>query len=423
MAVVLGLFLLVGIACSGDDKPKANVAGSSRSEGNTSSQTTTQNDTANNAISDETNAMLLELPGAIAYLQGDTLMVLKFEGDLEPTTLADGVREETVAYMPDASAIVYASARQLYIYRASDDEPISLGQLRFSNNGRIASWSPNREWFLWQVAGTTLYNLNGADPIDLSMLRIGNQYQWTTDNQLIIIDDNGRQGDNFAYRQVNQVNLETGVPEPIEIDLEAVNSNAIPIEDAIIAAGYDLVPMFGLAYPLIQTPSEIFNSPSIICNTWTIADGNMFENGEIIYRSEPVYMLTQLNAISENELLFLKWTVEDCGLGDPAATLVRYHIDTNQEEILSTTIIADRPPSRNSPLFSNEGNDPRYTVSPDGQFIMWLGGSIDSGSTSINLTNLVNGSNTVVLEFESNGNVSNFVNNLLISEVYWLDTD
>lgn len=434
LLLIIGLILFGVSACGGDDKPEAGVAGSSRSEDNDQDQSDqSDDDNAQNADSPNTTptadvaTIVQELPGTIVYLQGETLMRLAADEHVEPRVVAEDVVTETLVYVPDHAAVIFESDRRLYVYDTNEDTITEIGQPRFASNGFIENWSPNREWFLYRIAGTTLVNIEGNGSYDLSILRIGNTYRWTTNNELLVIDDNGRQGDRFAYQQVNQINLGTGEPEPIDIDLEPVNNDELTIEGALNELGYEFIPIVAGQYPRIHRTNPA--TPSVICDNWSISDGNIsyiegfvaYDDTVTLYQSPPVYMLNQLTVLSDDELVFLKWTVDDCSTENPHAELIRYSVRTQAEQVLTDAVFSDRPPARDQLFFGDDGADPRYSLSPTGQFIVWIGGSIDGGVSSLNLLNLLDGSNTVLVEIFSDGNVSTFVNDELISEVYWIE--
>lgn len=424
--IICGL-LLVFLAACGDDEPEPEIEGSSGNNSvNTSESSSGVEPSSDSGFEPAVTAILQELPGAVVYVQGNNLALLPFGDDIEPIQLADEVDSDTVSFSPDKRTVIYQSDGVLYAYGTNDVAPKNLGELRFTRTNAVENWSPDGQWFFHRVAGTIIYNLSGTKSYDLSILRLGNTYRWTNDSQLIIIDDNGRAEENFAYQSVTQFDLESGESETIDVDLEAVNSGETTLDAAMLELSYDFAPLpFSLSdnTPRIQVPMEVHNASSQTCLKWTASDGSLIdENTSIIYESQDTYMLSELRVLSDDEWLFLKWTIDNCGVGNPDVNLIRYQISTNQEEVLAEDVFSDFAPARLDigRIFGDNGNNHRYTISPDGQFILWIGGGIESGTSSLNLINLLNGSNTVILEVEAEGQTSNFANNQLFKGVYWL---
>lgn len=431
VVLVLSLFIFGMVGCGGDDNPSDSigVAGSSRSENSAADQTTSdtpQTTTAPNTehFTPEVTTLLQELPGALVYLQGDTLNLLDFQGDLEPVVLAEAVLNNSFAFNPSHSAVIYEIDDGLYAYDLSKGRSVHLGETNFGIRRTLISWSPNGQWFIRYLAGTWIYNMNGEGYFDIGGLRRGSIYRWTTDNQLIIIADNGRQGDNHAYKQVSLFDTEGFSAESIEIDLDAVNNGEHSLEAALYDMGYELVPPSTEEHPRIQIPQAVSESPSTICNIWSIADGDSSVNAEVIYESPLIYMLSELSTYMDDDLYFLKWTVEDCGPNQPDASLVRYRLSTSDEEVLIEDIFADFQPARDNVIqyVGEERTVQRYAISPNGQFIVWLGGSVENQRTSFNLLDLATGENTVIFELNGAEGSNRFTDTLLLSEVYWLQS-
>ena len=453
------IMLMILSACGGDAKELDDSAGglegvASSSTDETSAKAnknTTSTDTQvysmiesipNPTDQDFTMPHLDGLEGQLLFVQGNTdnqspnlgpggrMYLASFDGGT-PVQLAERVSEPSVMVSPDGTMVGYAAVEgfswYMYVMDLTTQEPIQLQKLA-NRFGFIEDWSPNMEWVLFRNNGNRLVvRVNGTDLQDL-----GNAFAlWTTDNQLLVINVDQFFGDAQQERTVEQAYLLDPVTQNqtdlglTDMLLTLANFQLNSLEPILAENNVELMPtshggagVFG--FPIVLMPdgdTQIwvegtqFTNNIEVCYSWALQSAALSDSSEPreIYRAEDTLGLTDFTQTADGGLIFQRWYLDECHSQPEAlrGEIVNITPDGQSE------IITDEIYPGISTAFLRASTGKKYTLSPDGRYMIWVGGSLESTASGIYLTDLASKQTAELMTWKASD-----VNRFLIWEAY-----
>jgi hypothetical protein len=387
-----------------------------------------------------------EVGGRLLFTQGDRLYISSFDGQ-EATLIADRVDPTTLSVSPDGQTIAYLQADGRRDYLMLTDlqtlETTQTVQVRGLGYG-VAGWSPNREWMLAAIFNTSL-SLTTVQPGNEAGIEVADQnpnfpFFWLEDNTLAVVpisDD---------VPQLVRFDPATGEQEVIDLDLVEVFSqlpqgNTAPpnpllpllfLDEALESTGLSIHAQAnpytnangalsdmtaGIHYG-VQAPRVLngFNADAQICDVWSIQ--RPVEEGstelEVVFENDSALTLTDLQWVADTQALyFLYWYYEDCQLENLTIELIR--LESDGSIIMLTDAVY--PGTSRSLSIPRVQNGQKYAISPDGQFIAWVGGGLDAGEASLNLLDIESEASVRVMAFQG---TAGELQNALFENVFWI---
>jgi hypothetical protein len=346
---------------------------------------------------------------ALFFSQGDTLYVTFFDGQ-EPELVTEFVAPPTVALTPDTTRVTFVafqSRGRRPSLKVVDSATLDVQTaVRISSQyGFMGPWSPDGGWFvLYNFPNVFLVRADGSQ--DLQIGRLAGTAQvftpvWLADNTLVVVDQNqgGQQPVGTVHRFDPAAGEEMEVPEEVQgmfldiaAHLEGV-AQQIAAEGAVMDAfgvgpaytlDFDGPPLFNLSGP----PPDALGVPEF-CGTWEVQQQEVQLGAEpvTLYSVGDTVFLSNLNVLDDGTVLFLRWYFEDCDHMRFRAALMRIK-PGDEPEVLAHDV--DVGASSNlGYFFADTGN--RMAVSSEGRYVVWIGGGIETGETTLNLIDLETG--------------------------------
>ncbi|HEX3051200.1 MAG TPA: hypothetical protein VHP83_11135, partial [Aggregatilineaceae bacterium] len=253
------------------------------------------------------------------------------------------------------------------------------------------------------------------------------EVSWLKDGSALLLDLRTKQtggGETFfEIEAVIHFDPVTGEFTPVEgLDLEALSEDPSQLMAALEAQGWEAATDTHLSGVQIVPPDSYYGTAPESCATWEIADVTTDENGvrtlDPVYTVDGVFQLTDLTNLTNESKLFLQWTMPDCRLNMPTIALVKLMPD-GEAKVLAEGVFPGlrigRDRSFVDALVSN-----RVSVSPDQRYAAWIGGSLDTGTSTLNVIDLETGENRVIQQEAGTGSGSGFVETQVITAVYWM---
>lgn len=401
LGLLLIIMLLILAAC-GQEK-EASVESSNSSPRRADAEQNT------NQSADTTPAMDLwaNVTDDLAFVQGQALYVQR-AAQAEPQQIAAAIFPPTLALTPDTQFIVYnaiVSVRSRYltvanvetletrqVYRSTGDFSFFGG---VSSDGQWATIFNFPSMYVVSIDGLTTHRI-------ASIQNFGVTPFWLEDNTLlVVIQQNGvtqevRRFDpvtgedisitDQAATNIGEAALPIGTGIAAFMTFQGVISQelGVNLQGAIDPNAEDLEPAINLVGPPVNTQG----TPEL-CGTWQITREDPMssaEPDELLSIRDTVFLTNNLT-LEDGSLVFVRWYFEDCNSSMMQAALMKLSPDGE------TTVLTDAIDPGTSPnlgfFFADTG--PRVTYTSDGRYAVWIGGGLDEGESSINITELATG--------------------------------
>ncbi|MCB9436797.1 MAG: hypothetical protein H6673_07350 [Anaerolineales bacterium] len=397
MVVIL---LLTVVACGNDEEPSVESSNTSprratTSPNNTTTDTTSELDLWPNVIDD------------LAFVQGQTLYVQR-AGQTETQSIAPMIFPPSLALTPDGQYIAYneiVSIRSRYITIA-DVETLEPRQL-YRSSGDFAFLgpaSPDGQWvIIFNFPSMYLANIDGVTSRRVASIQnFGVTPFWLEDSTLlVVIQQNGavqevRRYDPTADEDIPIVEqAASAIGETVAAGLNGVSA-FVPFQDLVHQElGVDLQGAIQLntenPIPVINLVGPPANAQGIpaMCGTWQITRETTAVDTQIeeLLTVRDTVFLTNNLTLADGSIVFVRWYFEDCDNAKMRASLVKLTPDGETETIIEGI---DPGTSRNLGFFFAD-TGPHIAYSSDGQYAIWIGGGLDQGESSINITDLMTG--------------------------------
>ncbi len=394
-----------------------------------------------------------DMSGEILFVQGNTrtsgynegdagrIFYASFEGG-EPEVVATRVFTTSVIMSPDKQKLAFIRANgirwYLNILDIQTHEVTELIRLR-SQFGNITGWSPDGEWLIVNVpvpvgTGQILVKLDGSESVELGS---GVPF-WTTDNRIVLMSLQIFQG-TFDPPQVQDVQIydpATDEWSPISINFDPTSLNifgGIDLVSELNNQSIELAPNFAafsqygfgaMLFPerddilMVQgtTPSESLSNVPPHCGNWEMA---MYApNGEqtsLFYEVTDTAYISDINYV-DGYFYYQRWYFNGCELANSAlqVALERQTIDGEVE------LITDQlyPGEDINLTFMRVNNGTKYSISPDGRYVLWIEGSYDERLTGLRLTDLETGETAELMTWQSD-NPNAFLSFEAFTSVFW----
>jgi hypothetical protein len=411
---VLILLILVSAACGGGDNdttvPKtATLPPTLTPEATESSPIASLPAPSNGGLS---LPELAGIDGGLLIARGGKLYLAWF-GTEEPVLIAEEVAPVMIEPSPDGHAVVYtvgiAEERtgmdgvpyDHFEYRLTVTDLTTLNSARLVTVGSkrhifatLLGFSPDSRTVLVWNSGAVI--AASADGLNVQALAGARTVAWLPDNTaLLFAPEDPLVSD--SPLAVFRVVPEFGPRERVNISLDdSASPDFLPLAGTLAARGltYDSAAFhdFHRAAPLpdgswgyIEWSGAVKNMQAPPCATWKIKRTGSESPPGILYTAEATSFLSDLTALPDGSLLFLKWTLDGCRLDGPMAVEL-LHLVPGQEPVLITGEI---DPGEQTDLNRiGYWQARKYTVTPDGRYVFWIGKGDVEGVSLVNVTDL-----------------------------------
>jgi hypothetical protein len=412
---VLILLILVSAACGSDgdhDQPVPRTATQPPTltpEATESSPLDSLSAPSNGGLS---LPELAGIDGGLLIARGGKLYLVWF-GAEEPVLIAEEVAPVMIEPSPDGRAVVYAAGiteertggdgapYKHFEYRLTVTDLTTLDSARLVAVGSerhmlatLLGWSPDSSTVLvWNNGAVIAANADGSDVQALAGART---VAWLPDNTALLFAPEDLLVSDSPLA-LFRVEPEFGQRERVNIPLDdTVPLDFLSLAGTLAARGmiYDRAAFhdFHRATPLpdgswgyIEWSSAVKNMQTPPCATWTIKRTGGNTPPDMLYMAEATSFLSDLTALPDGSLLFLKWTLGGCRFGGPMAVEL-LHLITGQEPVMIT---GDIDPGEQTDLNRiGYWQARKYTVTPDGRYIFWIGKGDAEGVSLVNVTDL-----------------------------------
>lgn len=395
------LLLVLLLAACGDDQGGGNGLVSA---GKTGGETRQPARTADGPT--------LSAEGLVVYLEGEALVALV---DGEPVLLADDVTEETLWPAPSQTRLLFGTAQlpETHLIHRIDVESASA-EVVHQLTGHIfwfSTWSPDDEWLLVDyVSARPVFVRHDGEAVvplfDLTSERFTINYrQWLADGTLLIADGGeDLQTGRMEFERIAHV--EPDVPQATMIaptqDYESLAAVAAALGRQVATPSYHVQGGY--------VSGGVMAAPSLgACDPWRI-----LHQGQTIYEAQDVYSLSGITAVA-NSIYFVQWVYPDCRLSvtePPQASLMQLGADGEAVAVVESGLSSAFAASREVSAL------PRYALSPGGDQVVWIGGSLEGGITTVNVLDLETGVSRQLVD--STVNIATGAG--VIRGIFWLRT-
>jgi hypothetical protein len=201
----------------------------------------------------------------------------------------------------------------------------------------------------------------------------------------------------------------------IAASIQAEGLQLAPIADAV---GYSVILPDDGSRLSVQIPEANLSFKPEQCNVWTI--DKLTDNGDIetVYTASEIMWITDLTVLPDESVLFLEWSSEGCSVDGMRLALKRLMPSGDVVQVVEGISRIEDGRNNLNLLIFNQGH--RFTVSPDGQYVVWPSGDIDHNPAQLNLTDIDTGETLVLLEALSGGGANAFMDNDMFRSVFWV---
>ncbi len=439
-AYAISIVMLALAGCgSDDDSVELKAVGSSAQ--------TEEAAASNTTMTEPDAALAIEIDGLFIVVKGNGLYAFDPASGEAPQFITDQLEPLTINLAPEADKVIFDSDTpgdgQAFILNLPSIEPEVLDAVittPAANAWGVASWSPDRQWVIGFVypRGIEAIRVDGSGGFQLAN-NIDAFALWLNDGNILVVDRDF-QPSVIVYRGIYYYDVATGEAEEWAMDEERLQTNFRGALQALVAEhGLDFAdPIFDITGSVnIISPDNAFSftNAADVCATWGLSrplanptNTDLFAQGgeepaiTYLYQAEGIHRITDALAVDGQTIYFLEWILPTCRISEtPQITLKRLVIGedgaVSAPEIIAEGVSAEVSYDFRSRL---QGVTGRYSISPDGRFVAWAGGSAEIGTTSINVTDLTT-LETITLVEEARGDVAEtaFNENQLFRQVYW----
>ena len=275
-----------------------------------------------------------------------------------------------------------------------------------SSLSMFVGWAPDGDSFLiWSNIqnGLGIVARDGSGLTELGGPFVG---AWLTDGSVVTFAGNPDVPD-----EIRLLRFDPTTTERTLLDISGdINLNLFDAEGALHDAGYDIDPASTDFHRATLLPDDLrvyvvwplgafYASGREFCYDWEIRgqprDGTT--PPELLAQIDAATAITDLSALPDGSLIFLRWTLTGCTF-----------TGTMQVELMRlvpgeapTVLVPDIDPG----TFGNPNevrnllaiHGPKYAISPDGAYLLTLGGGVTTGTTTLNLLDLATGASAPLL--------------------------
>jgi hypothetical protein len=350
------------------------------------------------------------IDGGLQIVRGSSLYLSWFDGT-EPVLIAEGVAPVMIAPSPDGRAVVYAvgvteerpsAPYEHFEYRlaVTDLSTLHTTQLLGVGDERrlyaiLLGWSPDGQTVLVWNSGTIV--ASSVDGLNVEILAGTRTVAWLRDSTALLFAPE-QLIDRASPLAVFRVEPDFGHRTKVDVPLDdAVWPDFLHLAGALAERGlaYDGT-AFHDFYRAAQTPDgdwvyiewseTVKNMQTLLCDTWEIRRAGT--PPETLYTAENTTFLSDLTALPDGSLLFLKWTRNRCHyFGKVTVELVRL-VPGQEPDVITSRIDpgAHADPNRIGTLGYWRAR--KYTVTPDGRYVFWIGRGDVEGVSLVGVTDL-----------------------------------
>lgn len=368
------------------------------------------------------------IDGGLVFVQGDELYRGWFDGG-RAARIAENVNPALFEPSPDGRALAYSSMKDVSqefgnvttTYQVVILAIINLDTLgitptidideRFSHTpGILPGWAPTGA-AIFSFNQDGLFLIRADQPVAQPVS--GTQHAaWLTDGSALLFDTAGDAvpGDEQSPLALYHFDPATGERTRLDITIDdPASADFMLLEPALYAMGlvYDetfidyhraaLLPDDTRVY--IDWPLAVKQGENDLCGTWQIKRQPRTETTppDVIYTVDDTTFLTDLAALPDGSLVFLKWTLAGCQFtGAMGVELLRL-VPGEQPTVIADQIDPGYNANPNEIGHLGTIHGRKYAISPDGRILAWIGGGTATGTSSIYLTDLQTGGTALLL--------------------------
>lgn len=372
----------------------------------------------NTALLDE----LAQRGDGLLYIQGRALYRYSFaagEAELLVDDVPDGAK-----IVPQANAAVFLptdGSQLLYTNLTTGVQTVIHDfEQYFTRAWGVISTSPDGEWLLVSAA-----NQGYMVRHDGTVIPFVEGYPYSA-NWLVepagFILSHDPQGDGY-FVGVFDTTTETYLPMDAGPILGGTREE---LSRALEAVGYTLpAPDPNAPRPFyVNVPDEItMNQAMLPCGTWSIETADGPSDINVFYSADDVFELTDVVRRDDGSLLFVQAVAEDCRPSMPTGTLL-LHTDDHTVTLGEGVFVGLQMGRQFGRYFGSVPITNHLAVSPDGEWVAWLQGSLDAAESSLMITRLDDAAypTTALLTVDGARLIStDFVEQGLFYEVFWVE--
>lgn len=407
--VCLLVFVMVFSACGDDDEP--TVSGGSGGNSSAENGDTNDNDNGDDDTVSVSNDVDIPSPlddmeteqwsfggaqfiipeadieGGFVFVVNRVFLYGQFNG--QPVTLvAQRMAPEAVYALP-GGRIFYRgngteSRNAVVVQRPNETE--FLADYSLGSDGLLLSWNADGTWLTYIDNGLYVAAADGS--FQSEPILDAEEAIWLDDDTLLytVEDDEGALIAVMRYDPTTQTSTE------VLLDYDPAEDGLLSLEDELFELGYRYASPNVLNLTVINPDGDsrftIFQpanrSATGICDEWSIVRSNP-ETGdmETIYANEETHALSNLHIMPDDSVLALRWFRQDCAFSNAIeAELIRVYPDGEVEVVTDRILV-------NTSAVQINNLERRYTVSPDGRYVMWIGRDGGAaGDTTLELMDL-----------------------------------
>ncbi len=441
--------MLLG-ACGDEEEPSVqSVADDKATATTTDNQTTGGNATGTDsplaqlpeAVDGVVSLPLIDgVSGGLLFTQGyygtagtqlSTLYFMRF-GEAEPRMIAEAVNPTTVSVSPDYKKVFYSTSgirnRHVYVADLTTFEVTDLGRMQ-GIVANIVGWTPDSVLYAeiqirgdGPVADFFLAKQDGTGVVDMSPE--GAMSGTLADGTLLL---NAVSEDQTTlilnrYDPATAASTEIG---SVPIDNNNFGATIVAVINTLQTQGLALSDSFfsntsirsgdDIIYTQLADPAP---GGVALCGMWEVHKAGVPES-LLIYSIEDATLLSHLRVLPDGSLLMLHWWLEDCNITNLHNEIL--HVSADGQSAVSLTEIDPGTEVNLSFLAGSSGQ--KYDVTPDGRYVLWLGGGLSAGFSAVNITDLQTDATATLMRQNQSGSADSFLENQIFSNVFWINTD
>jgi hypothetical protein len=359
----------------------------------------------------------------VIFLRGTELLRLP-AGASEPEILVPFVDSDDIYFLEDQGYLLYSVVdgfvNDVIAYNLATGDTAELMSIRsnfFVGGGTpYAEWvtlSP-AEWVTLSPGGRTLflYRLDGSGMIEEAFT----DAVWLEGDEGLLIDGDWQRVDDEPVFRTNRA---VRISMPDGAILETYEDEALTGYEYASGSyhGYQLTDFLGLDVNAEATPSVAFGGSNTatananvryevrgnqrrdtLCTTLNVIQTDFSDSVEDpteteIYTTEDASRLL-VRPLPNGDALLFEWRVPDCGLtAPPVVTVQRYINATGELQALPVALFGGL-------AFNEKTGSGAFQLSDDGRLLLWVGGSTEARTISLNVLDLDTGETLTLYETE-----------------------
>ncbi len=376
--------------------------------------------------------LIEDLPGGLLFLKDDVLYLSWFDGE-GPALVADVVHPFMIEPSPDGSAVVYpagetervvgyggmAYTRFSYVltmtdlYTVESTPLLNVGDER-GVSGLFLGWAPDSQSVIvWDTNSLLLARRSGEiialPDTDTAAWQPGiHTVAWLPDSSVLLFatkEPAGGSGspDGTGEPRLAVYRYDPATAERTMLDLNITDLALLDfmyLEKTLHEHGTIYAETFNATHRAarlpdgsrvyIDWPLPVKSFQADVCSTWEIRQQAQGETDppQTLYTVDDTTFLTDLTALPDGSLLFLRWALAGCQFsGVMDVQLIRL-VPGQEPQVITDEIDPGSNANPNTVIMLGYQRGRKYTVSPDGRYVFWVGGGSDTNTSSIRVTDL-----------------------------------